>query len=68
MTRLLQLRRGTLRRVALVEEANITLFEFVLLQDGDVMHISVEGYGRPLRNPVRIDKSVPAPLNVVYLG
>jgi hypothetical protein len=27
------------------------------LQDGDVMAISFEGFGRPLRNPIRIDRS-----------
>ena len=27
------------------------------LQDGDMMSISFEGFGRPLRNPIRIDRS-----------
>jgi hypothetical protein len=27
------------------------------LEDGDVMSISFEGFGRPLRNPIRIDRS-----------
>ncbi len=27
------------------------------LDDGDVMEISFEGFGRPLRNPIRIDRS-----------
>jgi hypothetical protein len=31
----------------------------VALQDGDVMEIQLEGFGRPLRNPIRIDKSKP---------
>jgi hypothetical protein len=28
------------------------------LEDGDVMTISFEGFGRPLRNPIRVDRSV----------
>lgn len=31
----------------------------VVLQDGDVIEIQLAGFGRPLRNPVRIDKSTP---------
>ncbi len=30
------------------------------LADGDVMEISLAGFGRPLRNPIRIDRTVPA--------
>jgi hypothetical protein len=40
----------------------------IRLQDGDVMQISAEGYGRALRNPVRVDTSKPAPVNVLTLG
>jgi hypothetical protein len=29
----------------------------LLLEDGDVMSISFKGFGRPLRNPIRIDRS-----------
>jgi hypothetical protein len=38
------------------------LFSFkdrLRLEDGDVMAISFEGFGRPLRNPIRIDRSTP---------
>ncbi|HVR25780.1 MAG TPA: AraD1 family protein [Candidatus Polarisedimenticolia bacterium] len=38
------------------------------LQHGDVMQIAVEGYGRPLRNPVRVHNSKPALINVIALG
>jgi hypothetical protein len=31
----------------------------IALQDGDVMEIALDGFGRPLRNPIRIDKSKP---------
>ena len=31
----------------------------VTLQDGDVMSVEWRGYGRPLRNPIRIDRSKP---------
>src|ERR1700733_12655680 len=40
----------------------------VRLQQGDVMHIAVEGYGRPLRNPVRVHNSKPALIHVMALG
>jgi hypothetical protein len=40
----------------------------IRLQDGDITQVSVEGYGRPLRNPVRIDKSVPALIRVIPVG
>jgi hypothetical protein len=40
----------------------------VRMQNGDVMQVSVEGYGRPLRNPVRVDQSKPAPIQVIPLG
>ena len=42
--------------------------DHIRLQDGDVIEIAVEGYGRPLRNPVRTDKSKPALMNVTPLG
>ena len=29
----------------------------IKLEDGDVMHIELSGFGRPLRNPIRIDRS-----------
>jgi hypothetical protein len=40
----------------------------VRMQNGDVMQVCVEGYGRPLRNPVRVDQSRPAPIQVIPLG
>jgi hypothetical protein len=40
----------------------------IRLQEGDVMQVAVEGYGRPLRNPVRVEKSMPALVNVIPLG
>ncbi len=39
----------------------------VRLLDGDVMQISAEGFGRPLQNPVHVDKSNPALINVIPL-
>ncbi|HZO91731.1 MAG TPA: AraD1 family protein [Chthonomonadaceae bacterium] len=36
----------------------------VALADGDVMAVAVEGYGRPLRNPIRIDPSAQRPVSV----
>ena len=40
----------------------------IRLAEGDIMQIAVEGYGRPLRNPVCVDKAVPEVVNVVPLG
>jgi hypothetical protein len=40
----------------------------IRLRDGDIMQVSAEGYGRPLRNPVRVDSSTPAPISVIPLG
>ena len=31
--------------------------EGLALEDGDVMQVRFEGFGRPLRNPVRYDRS-----------
>jgi hypothetical protein len=38
------------------------------LQDGDVMQVSVEGFGRPLRNPVRLAGGKPKLVGVKALG
>src|SRR5262249_19235804 len=40
----------------------------IRLQDGDIMEVSVEGYGRPLRNPARASKSAPTLVRVIPLG
>jgi hypothetical protein len=39
----------------------------VRLEDGDVMEVAFQGFGRPLRSPVRIDCSRPAPVTVGVL-
>jgi hypothetical protein len=36
----------------------------VTLQDGDVMQIELSGFGRPLRNPIKIDRSTPGHVKV----
>ncbi|MFZ0815317.1 MAG: AraD1 family protein [Candidatus Sulfotelmatobacter sp.] len=46
----------------------LSFSDHVRLQHGDVMQIAVEGYGRPLRNPVRVNSSKPALVNVISLG
>ena len=46
------------------------LFSFkdrLKLEDGDVMVVSFEGFGRPLRNPIRIDRSEPRPVQINVL-
>lgn len=40
----------------------------VRLEDGDVMEVSFEGFGRALRNPVRIDRRPLAPVVIATLG
>ncbi len=39
----------------------------VRLEEGDVMVVAFEGFGRPLRNPVRIDRSAPSSVAVRVL-
>jgi hypothetical protein len=38
------------------------------LQDGDVMQVSIEGFGRPLRNPVRMAGGKPTLISIRALG
>jgi len=45
----------------------LSFSDHVRLQEGDVMQVAVEGYGRPLRNPVRMDRSTPALVNIIPL-
>ncbi|HYM08918.1 MAG TPA: AraD1 family protein [Terriglobales bacterium] len=40
----------------------------IKLQDGDLMQVSIEGFGRPLRNPVRVAGSKPQLISVKGLG
>ena len=40
----------------------------ISLQDGDVMQVSVEGFGRPLRNPVRVAGTKPELISVKGSG
>lgn len=40
----------------------------VKLADGDVMEVAFEGYGRPLRNPVHLDRRASGPVVVAPLG
>jgi hypothetical protein len=40
----------------------------VHLENGDVMHVAFEGFGRPLRNPVHVQSSPPSLIQVTSLG
>jgi hypothetical protein len=40
----------------------------IRLQDGDVVQVAAEGFGRPLLNPVGVEKSKPGIVKVVPLG
>ncbi len=40
----------------------------IRLQDGDVMEVAFEGFGRALRNPVHVAKSASTPIKVNSLG
>jgi hypothetical protein len=42
--------------------------EGIRLEDGDVMQVSFEGFGRALRNPVHVAKSASTPIEVDCLG
>jgi hypothetical protein len=46
----------------------LSFSDHIRLQTGDIMQVAIEGYGRPLRNTVRSNRSQPAPINVVPLG
>jgi hypothetical protein len=39
----------------------------VRIEEGDVMVVAFEGFGRPLRNPARIDRARPGPVTVRVL-
>jgi hypothetical protein len=45
----------------------LSFSDHIRLQDRDIMQVAAESYGRPLRNPVRADKSTPALISVVPL-
>jgi hypothetical protein len=36
----------------------------IRLEDGDVMEVRFDGFGRPLRNPVRVERGPAAPVIV----
>jgi len=36
----------------------------ITLEDGDLMRVSFEGFGRPLQNPILIDKTEPRPVEI----
>lgn len=46
----------------------LSFSDHIHLQDGDVMEVAVEGFGRPLRNPVRRAPSQPELINIISLG
>jgi len=46
---------------------NFSFRDRVRLEDGDAMAVAFEGFGRPLRNPLRIDRSRPAVVAVKAL-
>jgi hypothetical protein len=39
----------------------------IRLEDGDVMQVKFEGFGRPLRNPLRVASGVPSLIKVISL-
>lgn len=45
----------------------LSFSDCISLQDGDVMQISVQGFGRPLRNPVRVAGTKPELISVKAL-
>lgn len=46
----------------------LSFSDHIRLQDGDVMQVAVEGFGRPLRNSVRVARTEPALIHVIPLG
>jgi hypothetical protein len=47
---------------------NFSFKDRLKLEDGDVMEMQFSGFGRALRNPMRIERKVPAPVHVLALG
>ena len=47
---------------------SLSFGEGIELRDGDVMQVKFGGFGRALRNPVRVTRGVPKPVNVVSIG
>jgi hypothetical protein len=45
----------------------LSFSDHVRLQDGDIMQVDAKGFGRPLMNPVRVDKSTAVLISVVPL-
>jgi hypothetical protein len=46
----------------------LSFSDHIRLEDGDVMQVAAAGYGRPLRNPVRVAESEPSLFKVIPLG
>ena len=46
----------------------LSFSDHIRLEDGDVMQVAAAGYGRPLRNPVRVAESKPDLFKVIPLG
>jgi hypothetical protein len=46
----------------------LSFSDHIRLQDGDVMQVAAEGFGRPLRNPVRAATTEPELVKVTQLG
>ena len=59
--------RETSTFISLEPTASVSATTFVCKM-GMSCRVAVEGYGRPLRNPLRVDKSKPALINVIPLG
>jgi hypothetical protein len=47
---------------------SLSFSDQIRLCDGDIMQISAEGFGRPLRNQVRVEKAKDPLRSVTYLG
>ena len=45
----------------------LSFSDHIRLQDGDIMQVAAEGFGRPLRNPVRSATSKPELVKVIPL-
>jgi hypothetical protein len=46
----------------------LSFSDHIRLQDGDIMQVAADNYGRPLRNPVRIASSKPVLVRAIPLG
>jgi hypothetical protein len=65
---LLQVKYEMFRRVDVDKADAFSFGEGIALTDGDIVEIAFEGFGRPLRNPIRFQPGEPAHKDIPCLA